>query len=328
MGAITPAATQKEQRMAIAHPGTGGLRIVFGGNVFGWTVDRDTSFALLDAFYEAGGRMIDSAEGYSSWVPGNKGGESEAIIGAWLTSRGVRAEMRIATKTGMGGPPGALAPETVAAALAASLERLQTDYVDLYYAHRDEPQTPIDEVVAGFAALVERGTVRELGASNFTSERFVRSLDSAKRQGLPGYTVLQPGYNLVWRGEFPEALHRVAVEAGVALLPYYALASGFLTGKYRTADDFTGKRAGNVEMFAKDGWQALPVLGTVARECGASMGAVALAWLNTRPGVHAPIASGTTLEQVRQLCAAAALELGPDQIARLTAVSVDAEATL
>src|SRR5579862_7144150 len=163
--------------MAEAHPGTGGIHLVFGGNVFGWTIDRDRSFAVLDAFYEHGGRMIDSAEGYSSWVPGNVGGESEAIIGAWMESRGVRSEMKIATKTGMGGPPGALAPEKVAIALAASLERLRTDYVDLYYAHRDEPQTPIDEVAAGFDALVKQGLVRELGASNFTPERLEMALD-------------------------------------------------------------------------------------------------------------------------------------------------------
>jgi aryl-alcohol dehydrogenase-like predicted oxidoreductase len=310
--------------MAIPHPGTGGLRIVFGGNVFGWTIDRDRSFALLDAFYERGGRMIDSAEGYSSWIPGNKGGESETIIGAWLASRGVRPDMRIATKTGMGGPPGALAPEKTAAALAASLERLQTDYVDLYYAHRDEPRTPIDDVVAGFDALLKSGRVRELGASNFTAERFAESLESARRQGLSGYTVLQPGYNLVWRGEFPEALHRLAIEAGVAVLPYYALAAGFLTGKYRTPEDFTGKRGGSAKTFADAGWQALPVLEAIARECGATMGEVALAWLNTRPAIHAPIASGTTVEQVRQLCAAATLELSADQRDRLTRVSIDA----
>ena len=311
--------------MSTPHPGTSGLRIVFGGNVFGWTVDQARSFALLDAFYEGGGRMIDSAEGYSSWVPGHSGGESERIIGAWLSSRGVRSEMRIATKTGMGGPPGALAPETVAAALSASLDRLQTDYVDLYYAHRDEPLTPIDDVVAGFDALVRRGLVRELGASNFDADRLAASLDSAARQGLAGYTVLQPGYNLVWRGEFPGALHRLAVARDLALLPYYALASGFLTGKYQSPADFTGTRGSNVGMFADAGWAALPVLKAVARECDATMAEVALCWLNTRPAVHAPVASGTTVDQVRQLCAAASLQLTEDQVARLTAVSVDAD---
>jgi len=312
--------------MTNGHPALAGLRIVFGGNVFGWTIDQDQSFAVLDAFYEAGGRMIDSAEGYSSWVPGNKGGESETIIGAWLESRGVRADMRIATKTGMGGPPGALAPEKVAAALEGSLERLRTDYVDLYYAHRDEPQTPIDEVVEGFDALVKRGKARSLGASNFTPERLTQSLDAAAAKGLTAYSVLQPGYNLVWRGEFPPELQRLAVARGLAVLPYYALASGFLTGKYRSPDDLTGMRGGAARQFAENGWKALPVLDAVAREAGASSGAVALAWLNAQPAIHAPVASGTSLPQVKELCAAATLELPPEQLQRLTAVSVDAAA--
>jgi aryl-alcohol dehydrogenase-like predicted oxidoreductase len=307
-----------------SHPALGGVRLVFGGNVFGWTIDEDRSFAVLDAFYEAGGRMIDSAEGYSSWVPGNKGGESETIIGAWLESRGLRSEMKISTKTGMGGPPGALAPEKVAAALEASLQRLRTDYVDLYYAHRDEPQTPIDEVVSGFDALVQRGRVRALGASNFTAERLKESLDSAARQGLTGYTVLQPGYNLVWRGEFPSELHALAVERGLAVLPYYSLGAGFLTGKYRSPDDLQGIRGSNAKMFAERGWQALPVLEEVAAEAGATMAAVALAWLSAQPAIYAPIASGTSPEQVHELCRAAQLRLNPDQLARLTAVSVDA----
>ena len=309
--------------MANAHLGLGGIRLCFGGNVFGWTIDRDRSFAVLDAYYAGGGRMIDSAEGYSSWAPGNKGGESEAIIGAWLESRGVRSQMKIATKTGMGGPPGALAPEKLAAALDASLQRLRTDYVDLYYAHRDEPQTPVDAVVAGFDALVKAGKVRELGASNFTVERLTLSLDSAARQGLVGYTVLQPGYNLVWRGEFPRELQQLAVDRNLAVLPYYALAAGFLTGKYRTPEDLTGVRGGSAKTFASTGWRALPMLDEVAQETGATLGEVALAWLNVQPAIHAPVASGTSVEQVRQLCAAARLELSADQIARLTRVSVD-----
>jgi aryl-alcohol dehydrogenase-like predicted oxidoreductase len=311
--------------MASEHPGLGGIRICFGGNVFGFTIDQDRSFAVLDAFYEGGGRMIDSAEGYSSWVPGNKGGESETIIGAWLASRGVRSEMRIGTKTGMGGPPGALAPEKVKAALEGSLERLQTDYVDLYYAHRDEPLTPIDEVVEGFDALVRAGKVRELGASNFTPERLAQSLAVAEQKGLRGYSVLQPGYNLVWRGEFPVKLHRLAVDRGLAVLPYYALAAGFLSGKYRSPEDLTGVRGGNAKMFAEAGWKALPVLDAVAREAGATPGEVALAWLIAQPAIHAPVASGTSVQQVEQLCAAARLQLSPEQLARLTAVSVDAK---
>lgn len=314
--------------MVGTHPAFGGLRLVFGGNVFGWTLDRDQSFSVLDAFYERGGRMIDSAEGYSSWAPGNHGGESETLIGEWLERRGVRSEMKIATKTGMGGPPGALAPEKIASALAASLDRLRTDYVDLYYAHRDEPLTPIDEVVAGFDALVAAGKVRELGASNFSTERLTASLDSARRQGLVGYSVLQPGYNLVWRGEFPEALHRLALDRGLAVLPYYALASGFLVGKYRRPEDFTGVRGEGAKRFADAGWKSLAVLEQVAREAEATMGEVALAWLNTRPAIHAAVASATSVKQVDELCTAARLRLDEDQLRRLTAVSVDADKTL
>lgn len=307
-----------------AHPGLGGIRLVLGGNVFGWTVDRDQSFRLLDAFYEAGGRSIDSADGYSSWVPGNKGGESEAIIGAWMEARGVRADMRIGTKTGMGGTPGGLAPDRLSAALDASLERLRTDYVDLYYAHRDEPQTPLDEVAAGFDALVKSGKVRELGASNFTPDRLEQALDSAERQGLAAYTVLQPGYNLVWRGEFPPALHDLAVARGLAVVPFYGLAAGFLSGKYRSEADFTGQRGGSAKMFAADGWKALPTLEAVAHETGGTMAQVALAWLATRPAIWAPIASATTLDQLASLTASARMHLSPEQVSRLTAVSVDA----
>jgi aryl-alcohol dehydrogenase-like predicted oxidoreductase len=308
-----------------AHPGLGGIRFVLGGNSFGWTIDRDASFAVLDTFYEAGGRAIDSADGYSSWVPGNKGGESEAIIGAWMESRGVRKDMRIATKTGMGGKPGSLAAPVVAAALEASLERLRSDYVDLYYVHRDDPVTPIDEVVGGYNALLAAGKVRELAISNVTPERLKLSLESAARLGLRPYTVLQPGYNLVWRGEYPRALEALAVAHDIAVVPYYGLASGFLSGKYRKPEDLVGTRGENSRMFAKAGWGALPVLDAVAAETDASVAQVALAWLGSRPAVFAPMASATTPAQVRDLCGAAKLALSEDQLARLTAVSVDAE---
>lgn len=305
------------------HPALAGLPLVLGGNVFGWTTSLDQSFAVLDAFYEAGGRMIDTAEIYSAWIPGNKGGESETHIGHWLASRGVRADMRIGTKTGLGGGTDALAPAKVARALDASLERLQTDYVDLYYAHRDQPDTPLDEVVDGFAALMASGKVRSLGASNFTPERFAASLDSAKRQGIPGYSVLQPGYNLVWRGEYPLALQELAVAHSVAVLPYYSLGAGFLTGKYRSPADFDTARGSSAQMHAQNGWDALPVLDAVAKETGATQAQVALAWLRSRPGIYAPVASGTTPGQVADLVGAARLVLRADQLARLTAVSVD-----
>jgi len=306
------------------HPGLDGIPLVLGGNPFGWTIDRDRSFAVLDAFYEAGGRSIDSAEGYSSWVPGNVGGESETIIGEWMESRGVRADMKIATKTGMGGAPGALAPDRLVTAIEGSLQRLRTDYIDLYYAHRDESQTPLDTIVQGFDALVKQGKVRELATSNVTTARLAAFLDSALRQGLTPFTVLQPGYNLVWRGEFPQDLHDLVVARGIAVLPYYGLGSGFLTGKYASDADFAGSRGASAKMFATElGWKALPVLREVAAEAGATMGEVALAWLGSRPAIWGPVASGTTPQQVTELAAAVSLKLSDVQLARLTAVSVD-----
>ena len=306
------------------HPGLGGIRLVLGGNPFGWTIDRDASFAVLDTFYECGGRSIDSAEGYSSWVPGNKGGESETIIGEWLEARGVRKDMRIATKTGMGGPPGALAPDKVTAACQGSLERLRTDYIDLYYVHRDDQVTPVADVVSGYNALVSSGKVRELAAPNITPERLgAMNAEARACEALP-FTVIQPGYNLVWRSEYPAALEQLAVREGVAVLPYYGLGAGFLSGKYHDAADFTGSRGANAKMFANErGWEALTVARAVADECGTTVSQVALAWLGSRPAIWAPIASATTPDQVRDLCGAASLTLNADQIARLNAVSID-----
>lgn len=306
------------------HPGLGGIRFVLGGNAFGWTIGRDASFAVLDAFFEEGGRAIDSAEGYSAWIPGNKGGESETIIGEWMESRGVRAEMKIATKTGMGGTAGAYAPEKVAAACAGSLERLRTDYIDLYYVHRDDKVTPPEVVAASYDALHAAGKVRELAVSNTCPER-LEAFNAAAREtyGQP-FTVIQPGYNLIWRSEYPKALEAIAVAEGMAVLAYYGLAAGFLSGKYRGESDFTGSRGENAKMFANQlGWNALPVLDAVATECGASVSQVALAWLASRPGVWGPIASATTPDQVRQLCGSCRVMLDEGQIARLTAVSID-----
>lgn len=302
--------------MAEAHPGLGGIPLVFGGNVFGWTLDQDASFAVLDAFYEEGGRMIDSADGYSAWAPGNKGGESETIIGAWLESRGVRADMRIATKTGMGGVPGGLRPEKVEAALAASLERLRTDHVDLYYAHRHDAETPLDEVVSVYDAILKRGQARELAASNHTADQLQAVFATAARLGCVTYSVLQPQYNLVWRDEYEGPLQDLCVARGVAVLPYYGLASGFLTGKFRSAADWAGSsRAAALDMFAtREGWQRLDALRKLAEQRGATMAQVALAWLRTRAGVHAPIASATSPAQVRELCAGARITLDGDEL--------------
>ena len=302
-----------------AHAGIGGIRLCFGGNVFGWTLDRDQSFLILDAFYEAGGRMIDSAEGYSSWISGNKGGESETIIGEWMEQRGVRGDMLIATKTGMAGPPLALKPEKVAAAIDASLERLRTDYVDIYYAHRDDLTTPLDEVVAGFDAVVKAGKARELGASNYTAERLAQVTALADQVGATPYTVLQPQYNLIWRHEYEGALQDLCVARGIAVLPYYGLASGFLSGKFRKPADWEGStRAHALGQFAANGgWDMLAVLDAVAAEAGASVAQVALAWLGAQPGIAAPLASATKPEQLADLAGAAKLTLDDAQVQRL-----------
>lgn len=311
--------------MPEAHPGLGGIALVLGGNPFGWTIDRDASFAVLDAFYEAGGRSIDTAEIYSAWVPGNKGGESETIIGEWMELRGVRADMRIATKTGLGGAPGALAPDRVKSACEGSLERLRSDYIDLYYVHRDDLVTTPEDVAGVYGALVAAGKVRELGLSNTEPDRLAAFNAAAAAAGTQRFTVLQPGYNLVWRNEYPAQLERLAVEQDIAVLPYYGIGAGFLTGKYTSDADFTGMRGENARQFASElGWRALPVLRDVAAEAQATMPQVALVWLATRPGIWAPIASATSPAQVAELCSYTKVHLSAEQLARLDAVSVDA----
>ncbi|PEQ11130.1 alcohol dehydrogenase [Novosphingobium sp. PC22D] len=305
--------------MADRHPGIGGLPLVLGGNVFGWTLDRDGGFAVLDAFYEAGGRMIDSAEGYSAWAPGNVGGESEAMLGDWMESRGVRGDMLIGTKTGMGGVANALAPEKVTAALEGSLERLRTDYVDIYYVHRDDKTTPLDEVASVFGSAVVKGKARELGVSNYAAARLRALNGEAERQSLPRFSVMQPMYNLVARSGFEGELQALSVEQGIAALPYYGLASGFLTGKYASADDWQGSsRAGALDAAAADGgWNALAVLQDVAARNGVTCAQVALAWLRRQPGVAAPIASATSPAQVSDLVRSATIELAKADLAKL-----------
>lgn len=305
--------------MANQHPAIGGIRLALGGNVFGWTIDRDQGFKVLDAFYEAGGRMVDTAEGYSSWIPGNKGGESETIIGEWMESRNVRKDMLIGTKTGQGGPPHALEPAKVAKALEGSLERLRTDYVDLYYAHRDDLTTPLDEVVAGFNEAFQSGKARELGASNYTTERLAEIVETAESRGAQGFTVCQPCYNLVHRHEYEGALQNLCLEKGIVALPYYGLASGFLSGKYSSADEWKDhSRAFALDEAAADGgWDTLAILREVAAEIGSAPAQVALAWLNAQPGIAAPLASATTTEQLSELIKAVTLELSQDQIERL-----------
>lgn len=301
------------------HPSLSGLRLVLGGNVFGWTADQDTSFEILDAFYESGGRMVDTAEVYSAWVPGHTGGESEKVIGAWMKARGVRKDMRIATKTGWGMEHGDLNPATLGTRLAGSLERLQTDYVDLYYAHRDDPKTPQDEVVAGFSALIAEGKVREAGASNFTEDRLRGAIAAAKAQGVAGFTVLQNQYNLLERSDFDDSYQNCCVVNDIAMLPFFGLASGYLTGKYRKPADFERYVRGDRVKKYHDGHgpALLAVMDRIAKECEATVAQVALAWLLDQPGVAAPIASATTADQLDELVEAIDIELMPEQMLQL-----------
>ncbi|MBO9498447.1 MAG: aldo/keto reductase [Novosphingobium sp.] len=303
----------------MTHAAIGGIRLCLGGNVFGWTSDEDTSFAVLDKFYAAGGRMVDTAQGYSVWAPGHVGGESETVLGKWMAARGNRAEMKIATKTGMMGNPGDLAPVKLAEELEKSLDRLQTDYVDIYYAHRDEESTPLDEIAGGFDALVKAGKVREVGASNFTAERLSAALAVAESGGFTPYSVLQNEFNLVNRDAYDAALQQLCVARDIAHLPFFGLASGFLTGKYRTTADFAqSARGGGMDRFFEKGLPVLGVMDVIASETGASHAAIALAWINAQPGIAAPIASARVPEQLDALLEGAGLQLTDDQLARLS----------
>lgn len=303
------------------NPAIAGIPLVLGGNVFGWTADRDTSFAVLDAFYEAGGRMIDTADVYSAWAPGHKGGESEAVLGEWLESRGVRAEMRIHTKTGMLGSSELYTPEKIAESLDRSLNRLRTDHIDLYYAHRDYPELPIAEIVAGFAATVTSGKVRALGASNFDAARLGAALAAARTAGCAPFQVLQNEYNLVSRDAYPTDLQALCQQNEIAMLPYFGLASGYLTGKYRSANDLSQSvRGSRMTTLVETGAPMLAAMDAIAAQTGASLAAIALAWLRYQPGIAAPIASATSPAQLAQLIEGAQLELTAEQIARLTAI--------
>ncbi len=295
-----------------------GIPLVLGGNVFGWTADRDASFAVLDAFYAAGGRMIDTADVYSAWVPGHKGGESEAVLGEWLASRGVRSEMRIHTKTGMLGGAELYGPERLLQSLDASLERLQTDYVDLYYAHKDYPELPIADIVAAFGGAASAGKARSLGASNFTAERLGAALEASATAGSMPFTALQNEFNLVSREHYGADLQALCTSRGVAMLPFYGLASGFLTGKYRGEADL-GKsvRGGRMKTLIVSGQPMLAAMDAIAAETGATLAQIALAWINAQPGIGAAIASATSVAQVEELCGVAGLKLSAAQLETL-----------
>jgi aryl-alcohol dehydrogenase-like predicted oxidoreductase len=300
-------------------------RLVLGGNVFGWTVNGEQAFAILDRFAEAGGTMIDTADVYSAWVPGHKGAESETLLGEWIRRRGGSKGIMIATKVGMlpiGEPP-KLEGGRIAEAAEASLRRLGVDAIDLYYAHQDDAATPLAETLAGFDRLVRDGKVRVLGASNYSAERLAEALDTSDREGLARYEVLQPEYNLMTRDKYEGGLQALCVARNIGVLPYFGLAAGFLTGKYRSEEDF-GKsvRGDRMKAYLDDrGRRVLAALDEVAAEAGATQAQIALAWLAAQPGVTAPIASATSVEQLEELLHVLTLELSAEQVERLSAAA-------
>jgi aryl-alcohol dehydrogenase-like predicted oxidoreductase len=299
--------------------------IALGCNVFGWTVDEKASFALLDAWVDAGFNFLDTADVYSRWVPGNSGGESEAIIGKWLKARGNRGKVVLATKLGIEMSPGkkGLSRAYMQSAVEASLRRLQTDHIDLYQSHRDDPETPVEETLSGYADLIKQGKVREIGASNFSAERLAESLKISTDKGLPRYQSLQPHYNLVERTEFEGPLEDLCLAEKVGVIGYYSLAGGFLTGKYKSRTDTEGRARGRaVEKYMTDrGFGVIKALEEVAARYEAKPGQVALAWLIARPSVTAPIASATDLEQLAELVEAAEIDLDAESIQKIDVAS-------
>ncbi|MGM7680042.1 aldo/keto reductase [Microbacterium sp. A94] len=299
------------------------LPLALGGNVFGWTADRDASFEILDAFVAGGGNFIDTADGYSAWVPGNSGGESETIIGEWLASRKPRG-LTIATKVSSHPEFRGLSAKNIRAAAEASLNRLGVESIDLYYAHFDDAATPLEETVAAFGQLVHDGLVRHIAVSNYSADRIRSWIEIAQDAGIALPVAVQPHYNIVHRNDVEEHIIPVAEEFGLSLVPYYALASGFLTGKYRSTDatSVNSPRAGGASKYATEhGLRVIAELENVAAAHGASVAAVALAWLREQPTVAAPIASASRVEQVADLLASTALELTADELGAVDSVS-------
>jgi aryl-alcohol dehydrogenase-like predicted oxidoreductase len=313
--------------------GNSGLEVAplaFGGNVFGWTVDERISFQLLDEFVASGFDLIDTADIYSTWVPGNQGGESETIIGKWLKRSGDRDKVVIATKVGMEMGPGkkGLSRSYILRAVEDSLRRLQTDYIDLYQSHEDDKDTPLEETLAAFGQLIQQGKVRAIGASNYTGDRLSQALEVSERSGIPRYESLQPQYNLYDRADYEQHLEPLCLENGIGVINYYALASGFLTGKYRSEADL-GKsaRGKDIKKYLNDrGFRILEALDQVASQYDSNPTRVALAWLMARPSITAPIASATSLQQLNDLIEATHLQLDQAAIELLNQASAYSEA--
>ena len=308
--------------------GRSGLQVtplMLGGNVFGWTADEQMSFRILDRFVDAGGNFIDTADMYSRWVKGHVGGESETILGKWFAQSGKRDKVVLATKLGldMGDGKQGLRPEYIRQAVDTSLQRLQTDRIDLYQSHKDDPDTPLADTLGAFAELIAAGKVRAIGASNYGADRLRAALELASTEGLPRYESLQPEYNLMERGNYENTLEPVVQEFGIGVVPYFALAAGFLTGKYRSPADMAGKaRSQVVGKYAnRHGFAVVAALDGVAQEVGANPPQVALAWLMAQPSITAPIASATSLEQLEDLIRAVDLKLPTAALEKLDNVS-------
>ncbi|MEU1878258.1 aldo/keto reductase [Streptosporangium sp. NPDC020072] len=296
--------------------------VCLGGNVFGWTADRDASFAVLDAYAEAGGNFVDTADVYSEWIPGHSGGESETVLGEWLESRGNRDRMVIATKVGAMSGRAGLSAANIRLAVEDSLRRLRTDHIDLYWAHVDDQETPLEETLGAFDALVREGKVRDIGASNYGAERLTEALAISEREGLARYVALQQHYNLLER-DYEGGLREAVAANGLVSTPYFGLARGFLTGKYRPGVEVRSARAGGATPYlaSERALRVLDALDRVSAERGVAQATVALAWLAAQPTVAAPIASARTVEQLEQLLAVADLKLGEEELALLDEAS-------
>jgi aryl-alcohol dehydrogenase-like predicted oxidoreductase len=296
--------------------------LCLGGNVFGWTADESQSFEVLDAYAEAGGNFIDTADAYSAWVKGNSGGESETVLGNWMAARGNRERMVIATKVGWCPGREGLSAKNIAAAVEDSLRRLRTDYIDLYYAHFDHTDTPLAETLAALDSLVRQGKVRYLAASNYTAPRLAEALAVSRAEGFAEYVVLQPRFHLLNNERYPDELRALVADEGIGCLPYLGLADGFLTGKYRKdGPPIDSARAEKVAKYANDrGWAALEVLDRVAGAHGVSVAAIALAWLAAQPEVTAPIASARTTAQLADALQMVDVKLEPEELAALDTV--------
>ena len=299
--------------------------LALGGNVFGWTADEQTSFALLDTFVAAGFSLVDTADVYSVWTPGHVGGESETVIGHWLKRSGRRQDLLIATKVGWEMSPDqkGLSRAHILRSVEDSLKRLQTDYIDLYQSHIDDDKAPLDETLETYARLIEQGKVRAIGASNYKAERLSEALRVSEEQGYPAYQTLQPLYNLYDRADYEANLEPLCQEKGIGVITYFSLAAGFLTGKYRSEDDLSkSPRGGRAKQYLNDrGFRILEALDQTAAQLGSTPARIALAWLISRPSITAPIASATSLEQMNDLIEATRLELDAQSIEFLNRAS-------